>query len=251
MDDTLDALAGNAFDAFDQASALHPTRVTANSQPIAWFGDAFAFAASHLRVMTTGLNPSQVEFPAEDPGRRFPKARGAASASRAYVAGLNDYFRADPYWAWFNTYRPLLEGLGVSYAGPASLGTAIHTDLFSPVATSPTWSKLPKAVRADLAGPGLRLWHDLVRTLRPDVVLLSVAREHLDRIALPAVDEEWREIHAITQPNGVYRVLARRFDADGHPTLVVWGRAAQKPFASISYVARRELGARIRQEVTR
>jgi len=205
--------------------------------------------------MTTGLNPSQAEFPPDDPCLRFPKAHGATSASPGYVAGLNDYFRTDAYWRWFNTYTSLLEGLGASYTGPAggasTASTAIHTDLLSPVATSPTWSKLPKPVTSDLATPGLALWHDLVRSMRPDVILLSVAKAHLERITLPAIDTQWRELHAIKQPKGVYRVLVRRFDADGHSTLVVWGRAAQTPFGGIRYPARHDLGARIRHDISR
>lgn len=247
---TLVGLAAQAFDAFHHARRLHADWVTPHSHPIAWFGDAPAFASSKLRVMTTGLNPSQVEFPAHDPGLRFPKARGATSASPAYVAGLNDYFRTAPYWQWFNTYKTLLEGLGATYTGAAGASTAIHTDLLSPVATSPTWSKLPKTVTSDLANPGLALWHDLVRAMRPDVILLSVAKEHLERITLPAIDAGWGELHAIKQPKGVYRVLARRFDADGHPTLIVWGRAAQTPFGGISYPARHKLGARIREAIS-
>lgn len=247
--DTLFALATQAFDAYHQARALHPGWVTPQSHPIAWFGDAPAFADSKLRVMTTGLNPSQVEFPPEGPGLRFPKARGATSAGPGYVAGLNDYFRVAAYWRWFNTYTSLLEGLGAPYAGPGGSSTAIHTDLLSPVATSPTWSKLPKAVTADLAGPGLALWHELVRSLRPDVILLSVAKKHLESITLPAIDTHWRELHTIEQPKGVYRALVRRFDADGHPTLIVWGQAAQTPFGAITYRARYELGVRIRHEL--
>lgn len=125
----------------------------------------------------------------------------------------------------------------------------MHTDLCSPVPTSPTWSRLPKATRAVLAGPGVRLWHDLVRVLQPHVVLLSVARSHLATIAFTAIEPEWTVLHTIEQKKQPYLVRARRYDVDGSPVLVVWGRAANTPFGSISYAARREIGARILKEI--
>ena len=44
-----------------------------------------------------------------------------------------------------------------------------------------------------LLGPGRDLWHDLVRILRPQVMLISVAREHLGHI-LFAPDADWEEL---------------------------------------------------------
>lgn len=243
------ALAQAAFAAQHQALITHPDVVTHKSRPIAWFGDTAAYATSPLRVMTSGLNPSQVEFPTEDPDRRFPAASGVTAPDQRYLSSLNAYFHTDPYWKWFNTYRAILDGLDASFDGRTGTSTALHTDLCSPVPTSPTWSRLPGAVQHALAGPGVALWHDLVRALRPHVVLLSVARRHLDKIALDPLERDWSVLHAIDQRKAPYLVLARRYDADGHPVLVVWGRAANTPFGSISYRARHEIGALIREEV--
>jgi hypothetical protein len=57
-------------------------------------------------------------------------------------------------------------------------------------------------------------------------------------------------LHTIAQRRAPYQVLARRYDADGHPVLVVWGKAANTPFGSISYPARRDIGTLIRKEIS-
>ena len=69
---------------------------------------------------------------------------------------------------------------GLFIMGKAS--AALHTDICSPVATNPTWSRLGEADRADLQADGGPLWHTLLETLRPHMVVLSVARDHLGRI---------------------------------------------------------------------
>jgi hypothetical protein len=165
------------------------------------------------------------------------------------VASLAAYFTTHPYWRWFNTYRLLLEGLDASFDGTYGPNTAVHTDLCSPVPTSPTWSRLPAPVRAGLARPGVALWHDLVRALRPHVVLLSVAQHHLGTIRFEPLDPRWTVMHTIAQTKADYEVRARRYHTDGHPVLIVWGKAANTPFGSISYPARREIGTRIRKDL--
>jgi hypothetical protein len=244
------AAAHAAFEAQRHAQKVCGAVVTPASRPIAWFGDTTAYTASPLRILTVGLNPSQIEFPAGQPDQRFPAASGVEHASSAYVASLNDYFRVDPYWRWFNTYRSLLEGLHASFEGNFGVNTAVHTDLCSPVPTSPTWSRLPGTVQAALSIGGVRLWHELTELLQPDVVLLSLARHHLSRIDFPAIDSDWGEWFAIRQPAKPYVVLRRRYRVGGRPVLFVWGRAANTPFGSLSYPARRQLGARILEEAS-
>jgi|tagenome__1003787_1003787.scaffolds.fasta_scaffold20986244_2 hypothetical protein len=250
MQTQLLAAAEAAFEAQRHARQVCGAVVTPASRPIAWFGDTSAYAASALRIVTAGLNPSQVEYPAGQPDRRFPGSTGVERACDSYVASLNDYFRVDPYWRWFNTYRPLLEGLQASFEGTFGTSSAVHTDLCSPVPTSPTWSRLPATVQAALSVNGVRLWHELVELLQPDVVLLSLARHHLSRISFPAMDTDWGEWFAIPQPAKPYVVLRRLYEVGGRPVLFVWGRAANTPFGSLSYAARRQLGARILEEVS-
>ena len=58
--------------------------------------------------------------------------------------------------------------------------TVLHTDICSPIATDPTWSQLGAADRRVLLDDGRTLWHELLAALQPNVVLLSVAKSHLD-----------------------------------------------------------------------
>jgi hypothetical protein len=176
--------------------------------PILFFGDFDAYMQSPLRIITVGLNPSNSEFP-DDPQKfrgqdkfwHFREAEGltglASSADcKRYLGALSGYFGNAPY-GWFDTYKGLLDGIGASfYEGAAS--TALHTDLCSPVATNPTWSWLSKESKAMLLGPGRDLWHDLVRVLRPWVMLISVAREDLDHVRFKS-DDDWAKLCQIEQ----------------------------------------------------
>ena len=124
-------------------------------RPILFFGDLDAYRASPVRILTVGLNPSLLEFPTEDPFSRFPLAEGPEGReSDRYLAALSAYYRTDPYRSWFNAFEPFLNGAGSSYySGETS--TALHTDICSPVATSPTWSQARMTTgRASLEAEG-------------------------------------------------------------------------------------------------
>lgn len=132
-----------------KAQAAEPrVRVTPNSAPILYFGDLDAYHASKLRVITVGVNPSDEEFPVHSPWSRFPVAEIAAVEDAEpllpdYLHALNNYFRLDPYGLWFSSYEPALNGMGASYYDDgAATATAIHTDVCTPVPTSPTWRRL-------------------------------------------------------------------------------------------------------------
>lgn len=223
------------------------------SIPIAWFGDLDAYLRSPLRVISVGLNPSRLEFPDHDRFERFPRARGldggAARASEraAYVSALNDYFRERPYTAWFRpSFEDLLQGMGSSFFGSEE-STALHTDLFSPLATDPTWSKLGSE-REILRASGVELWHDLVRLLAPDVILASVARKYLDEVAFET-QGSWTVI-ATVERKSPYPVEARKLRVVAErQTTLVYGRAAQKPFGTISRPDKRNIGKTVLEHV--
>jgi hypothetical protein len=46
------------------------------SVPILFFGDSRRYETSPLKVLTVGLNPSKLEFPAPDPFRRYSPRPG-------------------------------------------------------------------------------------------------------------------------------------------------------------------------------
>lgn len=223
------------------------------SAPILFFGDSGRYERSPLRAITVGLNPSRLEFPTEDPFRRFPAARGlppltADGSLAAYRSALDDYFRVAPYRAWFSpSFEELLRGLGSSFYDGAE-SAALHTDLCSPLATNPTWSGLGYREQMALIRDGNELWHDMVEYLQPDVVLISVKREHLAKIRFPLVEQS-RPVYTVERERPYVVELSRRRLASGKEPFFVFGKAAQTPFGLISGEAKRAAGAVIREVV--
>ena len=235
------ALAWRAFD-----RAPHRTCRVDLAVPILFFGDLYAYRASRLRVVTVGLNPSLHEFPAGEPFSRFPLAADNRDREPSrYLDAMSAYFRTDPYHQWFNAFEPLLNGLGVSYY-EAGASTALHTDICSPVATNPTWNDLDKAIQAVLEADGRPLWHMLMKELRPQVVAISVAKDHLKKIGfVPRTD--WKIIHTFDRKadgtsRSPYKVCARWHNVAGERSLFVFGRAAQKPLGTLADSQKRQAG---------
>ena len=236
-----------AWRSYGRAAALGSAVTPA--VPILFFGDVDAYFGSRLRVLTVGLNPSSREFPTDDPFQRFPLAEGIDRADLdQYLDALSAYFRADPYAGWFGAWEPLLNGAGTSYY-PGAASTALHTDICSPVATEPTWSRLDGGDRRALMDDGVPLWHELLVLLRPNLVLISVARRHLERISFETPSRRWEPIHTFNNKIGgaprkrPYRAEARWHVVGDDVSLFVFCPASQTPLGSISVDQRRELGA--------
>ena len=217
--------------------------------PVLFFGDVDAYVGSRLRVVTVGLNPSSREFPTDDPFQRFPLAEGIDRADvERYLDALSAYFRAYPYTGWFGAWEPLLNGAGASYY-PGAASTALHTDICSPVATDPTWSRLNQGDKRALMDDGVPLWHKLLMLLRPNLVLVSFARRHLERISFEAPGGRWEPIHMFNNKTSgaprkrPYRAEARWHVIGDEVSLFVFCPASQTPLGSISADQRHELGA--------
>lgn len=241
-------LAVKAFALWKSAKEAVPEAVVEPSVPILYFGDLDAYLVSPIRVATVALNPSRVEFPTDDPFKRFPQAEGVREMG-SYLGALNDYFKIAPYRGWFASFEPILNGMGASFY-PRENITAIHTDLCSPVATDPTWSRLNKATRRELISQGVRLWHDLIREIRPDVLLISVARRHLEKIEFDRVGGP-DELHRLEE-NRVRPYITQTWELqihDGARSRVVFGRAANQPFGLVSNQYKRSLGRRLAERL--
>ena len=208
--------------------------------PILYFGDTRAYEAAPLKVVTVGLNPSLGEFPTGNPWQRFPRAAhdGVRPDPETYLESLDEYFRVDVY-SWFGRgFGPILRGLGATYAD----GAAIHTDIASPVATTPTWSGLGD--RKLLLPAGASLWRRLVDLLAPDVVLVSFARSYLRHFA-PA---EWAVFQTIAgKPRS--DVLRAEASVGRRQVPVFFGPNVNVPFGSLSAVEKERLGERIRESL--
>ena len=141
----MEELANEAWAAYRRAEAAGVTALVRPSIPILFFGDYERYFLSPRRVITVGLNPSRIEFPDSDRFARFPAARYKDSQppeTARVLRAIADYFREQPYDGWFKpAFEELLRGMGASYYDGAE-STALHTDICSPLATDPTWSRL-------------------------------------------------------------------------------------------------------------
>lgn len=199
-----------------------------NILPIHWFGDRPAYEASPLRVVTVGLNPSDREFRPNDATGvsatfRFPDYDGT---EKGLVLALNNYFKRNPYNAWFkSSFGAVLQSFEASFYEGAK-NTAIHTDICSPWATIPTWSKLPETARQELEIEGHALWKKLILELQPDIILFSASPGHEQKVNFPSPDKEWRKVEV-----GAKRpLLVRRFQIKGKLMQVLFQVQGRKPF---------------------
>jgi len=227
-------------------SACFRERVTP-SAPILFFGDLHGYRNSRLRILTVGLNPSLHEFPTDKPFLRFPAIVDQRNRNPyCYIEAMSQYFVIAPYSSWFNSFEALLNGMGASYyQGHESV--ALHTDICSPVATNPTWSRLNENIRNLLVKKGGSLWHMLMQELRPQLVVLSVAKAHLSRIKFKPLTD-WQLVHAFHEKaNGEsrsrpYDISARWYDIECSRSLFIFGRAAHTPFGLLSARQKHEAG---------
>jgi hypothetical protein len=186
-------------------------QIVVPSMPIIFFGDYDLYRKSKLKIITVGLNPSTAEFkPRQDPP--FGRFRQGDWLERTwrndeehfirYLEALR-YFDFQPYKKWFNTvFEPKLHVFNSSYY-PNNLLTspnkALHTDICSPVATTPDWGDLERN-NAEAAflfrSAGTPLWLELVKKLQPDMILASV-REDLLRTAFP-LNSAWSAFSGIS-----------------------------------------------------
>jgi hypothetical protein len=223
------------------------------SMPILFFGDSSRYFSSRLKVLTVGLNPSRIEFPTEQRFLRFGTAQMVyprileGVCYEGYLQALNGYFLQPPnhpYKSWFNSFEHLLTGLDCSYYGTTT-NTALHTDLCSPLTTDPTWNKLPREAQIELLQSGVPLWHSLVDHLLPDVIVVSVARSHLDRISF-SPQNDWTIIHTVDRDKP-YNVEVRSLKiTNGKTVHLVFGRAANKPFGTVSNIDKPKIGLAIK-----
>lgn len=230
-------VAESAQQVWREAYAQFPEHVVPQSCAAPWFGDSAAYALSPLRVVTAGLNPSGIEFPAEAPRLRFPNAREGDPAS--LTVACDGYFRAAPYWQWFQAFEPALQGLGSSFRDGRSI--ALHTDLCSPVPTAPTWSELPTVVQWRLRSSGLPLWLTTLEALAPHVVLISTAIGPLRGLPFWEADRQ-RLVVELTKGKQPVRWSAQWVQIADRATLVIAARAAQKPLGYLKEDEKVEAG---------
>lgn len=165
--------------------------IVSPSIPIVWFGDIEAYKKSKIKVVTIAINPSNNEFPKGADGEpsfsRFPNAEKLYAKERLtqedkiLLAGtLNGYFKNEPYMKWFDYYEKPLNVLGVSYKSGENV--ALHIDIYTALATNPTWGNLDKTQQDTIAR--IDLFEKLLYYLKPDVMIYSANYKEFKRIFL-------------------------------------------------------------------
>ena len=163
------------------------------SIPIIWFGDMEAYKKSDLKVVTVALNPSDREF-CKNKGElpsffRFPEGQNIYKENYLNDTNKNrlfktlcGYYKNNPYDEWFNCFEKPLNHIGASYKNGNNI--AVHIDIYTAVATNPTWGKLGKEQQQKISADRTRtikLFRDFVDYLSPDVILYSANRTELNR----------------------------------------------------------------------
>lgn len=224
--------------------------------PIDWFGNKNEYEQSDIRIVTVGLNPSDMEFKRDknattyDVSYRFPSA--IVGNSTTYPKAWNEYFTHNPY-NWFYNFERVLQGAGASYGGklPEKIygqdhpnQRAIHTDLCSSYATAPTWSKLPREEQETIAKEGILRWKEQLEQLQPDIIITAIAQKY------------WRKL-PITDISDLYVITETKDGKERHPfvirkgnyngILVILGITQNTPFGSICKEEQKYIGELILQ----
>lgn len=219
-----------------------------NTIPIDWFGDRVAYKRSKIRIVTVGLNPSDKEFRNND-GESFNiDLRFKGYQEKGLEAVYNNYFEYNPY-SWFKSFEYILNGLDASYYSKKGMpNRALHTDICSPWATDPTWSKLSIKEKNVLMedGLGFEQWKQLIEKLEPDIILFSIPKEYIKKLDLenePSVfvtisnDKKGaRRKRPVVINKGVYGKL-----------LAIFGRTWNVPFGALGEDQKKELGQDIKK----
>lgn len=228
--------------------------------PVDWFGDRDEYEKSHIRIITVGLNPSDREFEEQSYDKSVPLEKRKLSLFRfsaynpkkpnTHRVALNNYFKTESvYTRWFNSYEHVLNGMDASYFSNKGMKIrAIHTDICSPWATCPTWSKLPKEVKNELFAEGKAQWERLVKELNPDVIIASIGKEFIQALGIESTYKElYRFENKIDGTPRTKPFVIGIYKYNGIP--FVTGLSRNIPFGSLGNNQKEEVGNIIRKKV--
>ena len=223
---------------------------TINIMPIKWFGNKEAYMESPIRIVTVGLNPSHIEFRDNKKCKilsskyRFPDYNPANQSS--LEVSLNNYFKINPY-SWFYAFDHILKGMNTSYWANGQDNIALHTDFCTTWATDPTWSKLSQSDRNALMQSGVPEWRNLIKELKPDIILFSIPQQYINMlhlnpkpIALCSFDKTEK---GVSRKRPVEITMG-----EYNNTLAVFGRTWNLPYGALGKEQKEELGRKILAE---
>ena len=157
--------------------------IVPHSIPIIWFGNLDKYLMSKTRVITVGLNPSNIEFSENRFDYIDLKKTSIDNAFLSLYNTLNKYFSSNPYKKWFSSCEHTVNQFNSSYYDEPHDGiinTAIHIDIYSAIATNPTWSGLDK--KEQRAMERTDLFRKLIYFLNPDIILFSSNKDRFKEV---------------------------------------------------------------------
>lgn len=223
-----------------------------DSMPILWFGDLNSYFKSEKRIVTVGINPSDIEFK-DNKGRlcsvnyRFPKVKKLLHKTKLsfkdiddYIESLNYYFKnKDPYGKltyyakWFSSYENALNALDASYFTGEKNRTAIHIDLCTPVATSKKWGDLTNYERTCLMKNSGVDFNHLLNKLEAEVIIASLNKDYIkqfkDSKGSPCTKSN---ADSDIKINSV--AFIRSFSLNNN-RILIWARNSRTPLGYMSY----------------
>jgi hypothetical protein len=213
------------------------------SIPIMYFGDYEAYLKSKIKIITVGLNPSNIEFQKDSKSSlsyfRFPKWEN----DKDYIGALNNYFETGKsYEKWFEMgFENVLNGLNASYySKKEKQNIVLHTDIFTPIATNPTWTKLSSETKNNLQNEGLGIWKRLTEILKPDIILTALKKNDCNYIELKNKTDlikidYTKEGKKHQRPYSIQKAIYNN-------TYIIIGRTVNIPFGDISHEKKIEIG---------
>ena len=211
--------------------------VIEKSLPILFFGDLGSFIKQQRKVITVGLNPSNIEFQSNQYNSysyfRFPEYRNNIGSLEI---SLSNYFKNDPYRKWFSTgYEPILNGMNCTFYNKKSKEKVLHTDICSPLSTNPTWSKLSITQQNELRKNGFNLWKRLVFEIKPNLIILSTRKSYLDSLN-PRLKQVLYTVYKTKdgKPRRPFNLEHHQINILGLDIDLVYGEPKNLPFGSVS-----------------
>lgn len=220
-----------------------------NTIPIHWFGDRVAYNRSKIRIVTVGLNPSDKEFRNNNRESFNIGLRFQDYEEKGLEAVYNNYFEYNPY-SWFKSFECILNGLDASYYSEKGMpNRVLHTDICSPWATDPTWSKLSIKEKNALMEDehGFEQWKQLIRQLKPDIILFSIPEEYIKKLDLE--NERSVFVTISNDKKGVPRKKSVVIEKGVYGrSLAIFGRTWNVPFGALGEDQKKDLGQKIEQD---
>ena len=99
------------------------------------------------------------------------------------------------------------------------------------------WSKLGKNTKEELTKYGFVIWKKLIKELKPNLILISLAKEYLQLLEIEFLEEIYYK-----PENSTYKVELYKVNVDGFSTHLVWGSSLVHPFQAFTDPQKEEIG---------